>query len=234
MLAFRIRADGKTNHIILRYRAIFDAWGFVVVGPLCARAISCGAVDFRCRVIDFLREVDERLIIRFVFGFMFDFSVLGTFFVTKSELCLVFSKAIKYPDFCGFVTRAFNYQRSSFFQHSSKNQTQNRFRNKKLAQNGKYAPIKTQKEILKNYHIPSHIDSIVLVEKGNYYYQSSAALKICKHLKGAWKLFYVLILVPKPIRDFIYKIIARNRYKWFGKKESCILPSPEIRKRFLS
>ncbi len=68
---------------------------------------------------------------------MFDFSVLGTFFVTKSELCLVFSKAIKYPDFCGFVTRAFNYQRSSFFQHSSKNQTQNRFRNKKLAQNGK-------------------------------------------------------------------------------------------------
>ena len=100
----------------------------------------------------------------------------------------------------------------------------------------KFASIQSAagQEILKNYHVPSHIDSIVLVEKGNYYYQSSAALKICKHLKGAWKLFYVLILVPKPIRDFMYKIIAKNRYKWFGKKEACILPSPEIRKRFLS
>ncbi len=100
----------------------------------------------------------------------------------------------------------------------------------------KFASIQSEvgQEIIKNYHIPPHIDSIILVEKGICYYQSTAALKICKHLKGVWKLFYILILIPKPIRDFMYNIIARNRYKWFGKKEACILPSPEIRKRFLS
>ena len=100
----------------------------------------------------------------------------------------------------------------------------------------KFASIQSEagQEIIKNYHIPSQIDSVILIEKGNYYYQSTAALKICKHLKGAWKLFYILILVPKPLRDFLYKIVARNRYKWFGKKEACILPPPEIRKRFLS
>ena len=100
----------------------------------------------------------------------------------------------------------------------------------------KFASIQsdTGQEILKNHHVPAHIDSIILIEKEICYYSSSAALKICKHLKGAWKLFFILILVPKPIRNFMYKIIARNRYKWFGKKEACILPSPEIRKRFLS
>jgi len=88
-------------------------------------------------------------------------------------------------------------------------------------------------EIIKKYHVPTNIDSLILLEKDRCYYKSSAALKICRNLKGGWKTLYGLLLVPKPIRDYLYTIVARNRYKWFGKKDACILPSPEIRKRFL-
>jgi predicted DCC family thiol-disulfide oxidoreductase YuxK len=83
------------------------------------------------------------------------------------------------------------------------------------------------------YKIDSSLDSMILVEDGTYYTKSTAALKICKNLKGLWKVFSVLLVIPKPIRDFFYNIVARNRYKWFGKRESCKLPSPEERSRFL-
>jgi predicted DCC family thiol-disulfide oxidoreductase YuxK len=56
---------------------------------------------------------------------------------------------------------------------------------------------------------------------------------ICRNLKGAWKILVVIKLLPTPIRDFFYDIIAKNRYKWFGKKDSCMIPSKEIRNRFL-
>lgn len=88
-------------------------------------------------------------------------------------------------------------------------------------------------ELLSKYGIPTNVDSFVLIENNTYYVKSSAALRVCKKLKGAWKFLYVLLLVPVPLRDFFYQIIAKNRYKWFGKKESCLLPSPEERKRFL-
>jgi len=52
-------------------------------------------------------------------------------------------------------------------------------------------------------------------------------------LRGAWKLLYLLLVVPRPLRDNFYEIVAKNRYRWFGRKESCMLPSPEERKRFL-
>lgn len=89
------------------------------------------------------------------------------------------------------------------------------------------------KELLNKYNAPKDIDSFVLIEDNNCYFKSSAALRICKNLKGGWKIPYVLLVVPKPIRDLFYGFIAKNRYKWFGKKESCMLPSPEERKRFL-
>ena len=89
------------------------------------------------------------------------------------------------------------------------------------------------KELLNKYNAPKDIDSFVLIEDNNCYFKSSAALRICKNLKGGWKILYVLLVVPKPIRDLFYGFIAKNRYKWFGKKESCMLPSPEERKRFL-
>lgn len=99
----------------------------------------------------------------------------------------------------------------------------------------KFASIQSDRgqEILRKHHVPAEMDSIILVRNDKCYYKSSAALRICKNLKGVWKLFYCFLIVPKPLRDYLYEIIARNRYKWFGKKDSCTLPSPEIRKRFL-
>lgn len=89
------------------------------------------------------------------------------------------------------------------------------------------------KESLNKYNAPKDIDSFVLIEDNSCYVKSSAALRVCKKLRGAWKLLYVFLVLPKNFRDFFYEIIAKNRYKWFGKKESCRIPSPEERKRFL-
>lgn len=88
-------------------------------------------------------------------------------------------------------------------------------------------------ELLKKFNVPDGVDSMILIENGKVYYKSEAALRICRSLKGAWKLLYALIIVPRPLGDLVYDFIARNRYKWFGKKDSCMLPPPHIRKRFL-
>jgi len=85
----------------------------------------------------------------------------------------------------------------------------------------------------KDYAIPHDIDSIVLLEDDRYYIKSTAALRICQSLKGFWKIGTLFLLIPTPIRDIAYEFIAKNRYKWFGKKDECEIPSPEIRKRFL-
>lgn len=76
------------------------------------------------------------------------------------------------------------------------------------------------------------IDSVVLVENGKFYVRSTAALKIMRRLGGFWPLTYAAIILPVFLRDFIYKLIARNRYR-FGKQESCMLPTPELKMRFL-
>lgn len=89
------------------------------------------------------------------------------------------------------------------------------------------------KRLLKKYNIPQGTDSLVLIEKGQYYLKSTAALRISRNLSSGWKYFSLLLLIPMPIRESIYELVAKNRYKWFGKKQSCPLPSPEIRKRFL-
>ncbi|GAB6441155.1 hypothetical protein bcgnr5369_03580 [Bacillus cereus] len=86
---------------------------------------------------------------------------------------------------------------------------------------------------MNKYNAPNDLSSFVLIENNNCYLKSSAALRVSKNLKGAWKLLYFLLVVPKPLRDYLYSVIAKNRYKWFGKKDSCMLPSPEVRKRFL-
>ena len=88
-------------------------------------------------------------------------------------------------------------------------------------------------ELLKKYRVRNDVDSMILIEDDKVYYKSSAALRISRHLRGAWKLLYVFMIVPAPIRNIVYDLIARNRYKWFGQKESCMLPPPNVRKRFL-
>lgn len=92
----------------------------------------------------------------------------------------------------------------------------------------------TAQQLLPQYSIdPGIITSVIFIEDGIAYRESTAALKICRHLDGGWKLFYILIIIPAFIRDGIYKWIGRNRYKWFGKQESCMLPTAEQRKRFV-
>ena len=77
------------------------------------------------------------------------------------------------------------------------------------------------------------MDSVLLFEEGKIYYKSTAALKIARDLPGFWKLFYTFIVIPVPLRDIIYDYIAKNRYKWFGKKEECMIPTEEIKELFL-
>ncbi|MFB8372688.1 thiol-disulfide oxidoreductase DCC family protein [Paenibacillus taichungensis] len=77
------------------------------------------------------------------------------------------------------------------------------------------------------------MDTFVLIEDGNYYTRSTAALRLAKGLKFPYPLLYVFIIVPKFIRNAIYNMVARNRYRWFGKDEVCMLPTPDIKDRFL-
>lgn len=78
------------------------------------------------------------------------------------------------------------------------------------------------------------LSSFILVLNEQLYSRSTAALKVCRCLSGLWPLMYGFIIVPKFIRDFVYDIIAKNRYKWFGKKESCMVPTPFLASKFLN
>ncbi|MDX1439411.1 MAG: thiol-disulfide oxidoreductase DCC family protein [Rubricoccaceae bacterium] len=79
----------------------------------------------------------------------------------------------------------------------------------------------------------SKTNSVVLIDGGQAYVRSAAALKIAKKLDAAWPLMYVFILVPRHIRDFVYDWVARHRYNWFGRRETCRLPTPEEQARFV-
>ena len=78
-----------------------------------------------------------------------------------------------------------------------------------------------------------NFDSIVLIEQEEFYEKSTAVLRILKHLGGRYKLLYCSVIIPKFIRDKLYDYIAKNRYKWYGKRESCMIPAAELKKRFL-
>jgi predicted DCC family thiol-disulfide oxidoreductase YuxK len=77
------------------------------------------------------------------------------------------------------------------------------------------------------------LESIVLIEDGRVWRQSDAALRIARKLDGAWPLLALLQVVPRFIRDRVYARVAANRYRWFGRKDSCMVPTPELRARFL-
>ncbi|MDA6070806.1 DCC1-like thiol-disulfide oxidoreductase family protein [Flavobacterium sp. AC] len=78
------------------------------------------------------------------------------------------------------------------------------------------------------------IDSIILYNPGvAYYYKSSAVLEIAKNLGGFYNLMFVFKIFPEKFRNYVYDYIAKNRYKWYGKKESCMIPTPELKAKFL-
>ncbi len=89
-------------------------------------------------------------------------------------------------------------------------------------------------ELLAKQNLPQEtFDTFILQEGDQIYLKSTGALRVARRLSGLWPLLYGFIIVPAPIRDVVYSFIARNRYKWFGKKDQCMIPSPEVRARFL-
>jgi predicted DCC family thiol-disulfide oxidoreductase YuxK len=100
----------------------------------------------------------------------------------------------------------------------------------------RFAPLQSEvgKVLLNKYALSAtDLDSFVLIYKGKAYKKTTAALHLYPLLGGGWKLVKVLWLFPAFIRDAGYDLIARNRYRWFGKKEACMIPSPEVRSLFL-
>lgn len=91
------------------------------------------------------------------------------------------------------------------------------------------------KEIINYLNLDtSKTDSIILYEPGiSYDIKSTAALKIMNDFGGLWQLSKILWIFPEVFRNHIYDFIAKNRYKWFGKKESCMIPTPELKAKFL-
>ena len=90
-------------------------------------------------------------------------------------------------------------------------------------------------QILKKLKIDTAtIDSIVLyIPENTYYLKSSAALRIMNEFSGLWKLTQIFRILPAAFNNLFYDWIAKNRYKWFGKKESCMIPTPELKAKFL-
>lgn len=99
----------------------------------------------------------------------------------------------------------------------------------------KFAALQSEKglELRSRHKIGDDIDSIVLIEDDRAYLHSDAALRIARTLGGVWSLGFALIVIPRPVRDWFYRLFARYRYRLFGKKDVCMVPTPEVRERFL-
>ncbi len=100
----------------------------------------------------------------------------------------------------------------------------------------KFAPLQSEvgEELTAKHGIDRvETDSVILVEDEKVYTHSDAALGIARHLNGIWSWAYAFRVIPRPVRDLAYKLVARNRYRLFGRRDACMMPTPEIRARFL-
>jgi predicted DCC family thiol-disulfide oxidoreductase YuxK len=90
------------------------------------------------------------------------------------------------------------------------------------------------KQIISSNNINSEkLSSVIFIANNKIYTQSDAALKIAQHLGSAWVLTSIFFVIPKFIRNGVYCFIAKNRYRWFGEKNQCMVPTPELKSRFL-
>ena len=99
----------------------------------------------------------------------------------------------------------------------------------------KFAPLQSEigRQMQTKYGIGEDVDTIILVEDGRAFTLSTAGLRVARGLGGLWSLAYAFIIIPAFIRDFCYRLFAKNRYRLFGRKDSCMLPTPDVRERFL-
>tara|TARA_B110000240_G_scaffold186415_1_gene223037 strand:- start:497 stop:907 length:411 start_codon:yes stop_codon:yes gene_type:complete len=90
------------------------------------------------------------------------------------------------------------------------------------------------KEILLQFNENnSDLNSIILIDNNKIFKKSLAVLRLLKILGGVYTLLYIFIIIPKPLRDWVYDYIAKNRYKWYGKKDSCMIPTKELKNKFI-
>ncbi len=100
----------------------------------------------------------------------------------------------------------------------------------------RYAPIQSKqgKMLMNKYGIEeAYLGSLIFIDEGKVYLRSTGALRLCKYLKGLWPLLYVLILVPPFIRNAFYDTVSKYRYSLFGKQETCMVPTVELKSLFL-
>jgi len=89
------------------------------------------------------------------------------------------------------------------------------------------------RQLLQEHGLSEVCDTVVVIDRGRAFLRSSAALRIARYLRAPWPVFGLFAVIPPKLRDWIYHHIARNRYRWFGYRTHCMLPSPEIRERFI-
>ena len=102
--------------------------------------------------------------------------------------------------------------------------------------NLKFASLQSEigQSLLAQFQLPLEVRTIVFIINGKALLRSNAALEICKELNGLYPYFRYLKFIPTSVRDWIYNIIAKNRYRWFGKKDQCWIPTAELTNRFIS
>lgn len=88
-------------------------------------------------------------------------------------------------------------------------------------------------KLLKTSGLDENVNSFVFIDDGKCYLKSEAALRVAKHLTGFWKFLSIFLIVPRPIRDFVYQFVAKHRHKFFRKQERCLLPTTELRERLI-
>lgn len=99
-----------------------------------------------------------------------------------------------------------------------------------------YAPLQSKAgELLaKQHNIDTNkVDSIILIKNQKTFTKSTAALRIAQNLSGLWPALVAFLIIPPFIRNWVYDYVAKNRYKWFGKKDACMIPTPELKAKFL-
>jgi predicted DCC family thiol-disulfide oxidoreductase YuxK len=90
------------------------------------------------------------------------------------------------------------------------------------------------RELIRRHGIPDDLDTIALIDGDKAYTHSTAVLRVARGLDGAWPLLFSLVVLPRPVRDRAYRYFAAHRYAWFGKQETCRVPTPDVRRRFLT